>query len=133
MKNAIEHARPELVKSIQGRQELDRMTLEIMTALRQAGLHVVTARQKEPCKTDLPELGVRGASEKRQPDRDRQCRGWRSYGSGLAGSRDDANRLTGFVCAAHQDKIARVPLQIGPPRISVQYFCSQRDRVENHG
>ena len=47
IRNAIERARPELIETIQGRQELDRMTLEIMTALKEAGLHVVTPDQKE--------------------------------------------------------------------------------------
>jgi hypothetical protein len=45
IKRAIERSRPELVESIQGRQELERMTHEISAALKEAGLCLAPARE----------------------------------------------------------------------------------------
>jgi hypothetical protein len=51
VRDAIKRARPELAESIQGREELDKMTLEIMTAINEAGLQVTT-QQNEAGETD---------------------------------------------------------------------------------
>ena len=47
IKRAVERSRPELVESIKGRQEVERMTLEILAAIEEAGLCLIHAREKE--------------------------------------------------------------------------------------
>ena len=41
IRKAVERCHPELAKSTQGHQELERMTVEIVTSLRESGLYFV--------------------------------------------------------------------------------------------
>jgi hypothetical protein len=47
IKQAVERSRPELVESIQGRQEIERMNREIAAALKEAGLRLTTISEGE--------------------------------------------------------------------------------------
>ena len=47
IKCAIARARPDLVESIQGREEIERMTLEIAAAIKEAGLRLVKTNEAE--------------------------------------------------------------------------------------
>jgi hypothetical protein len=51
IKKAVERCRPELVGSIQGRQEIEGMTREIIASIREAGLYFVNQFEKDQVRT----------------------------------------------------------------------------------
>ena len=51
IKQAVERSLPELAGSIQGRQELDRMAHEILTAITEAGLCLTHVREAPPVRS----------------------------------------------------------------------------------
>jgi len=47
IKSAVERSHPDMVDSIQGRQEIERVAREIMASIKQAGLRLVRSGNEE--------------------------------------------------------------------------------------